>query len=50
MKAVAKYSHWKFTTKYVLYKDYIGLVLRYIEGLEDDLLKVVWEHMNMTFM
>ena len=49
LKAVVRNGHWYFTTNYVYYNDSNGNVKKYIEGLEYDLLKVVWEQMNMTF-
>jgi len=39
MKAVVIDVHWVFTTKYVHNKDSIGIVGRYIKGLEYDLLR-----------
>jgi hypothetical protein len=50
MKAVVKDNHWYFTTKYVYYNDSKGNVRIYVAGLECDLLRVVLEHMNMTFV
>jgi hypothetical protein len=50
MKAVVQDAYWSFTTKYVHYNDSNGNVGTYIEGLEYDLLKVVLEQMNMTFV
>jgi hypothetical protein len=50
MKAVVRNAHWNFTTKYVHYNDSNGNVVNYIEGLEYDLLNVVCEQMNMTFV
>jgi hypothetical protein len=50
MKAVVRNGNWYFNANYVYYKGSNRSVLRYIEGLEYDLLKVVLEHMNMTFV
>jgi hypothetical protein len=50
MKAVVADNHWYFTTIYVYYNDSSGNFVRYIEGLEYDLLRVVLEHMNMTLI
>jgi hypothetical protein len=50
MKAVVRDGHWDFTTKHVHYNDSNGNVVSYIEGLGYDLLKVVLEQMNMTFV
>jgi hypothetical protein len=50
MKAVVRDAHWDFTTLYVHYNDSNGNVGTYIKGLEYDLLKVVLEQMNMTFV
>jgi hypothetical protein len=49
MKAVVTDNHWYFTTRYVYYNDSNGNVGMYIEGLEYYLLRVVLEHMKMTF-
>jgi hypothetical protein len=50
MKAVVRDGHWKFTAEYVNHTDSNGSVVRYIEGLEMDLLRVVLQQMNMTFL
>jgi hypothetical protein len=49
MKALVRDGHWDFTTKYIKYKDPDGNVLTYAGGLEYDLLKIVYVHMNMSF-
>jgi hypothetical protein len=49
MKAVVRDRFWEFITKYVNHTDSNGSVVKYIEGLEMDLLRVVMQHMNMTF-
>ena len=50
MKAAVMNGHWYFTTNYVHYNDSKGNIRMYIEGLEYDLLKVIWEQLNMTFV
>jgi hypothetical protein len=50
LKAVVRDGHWYFTTKYINYKDSNGNDLKYIDGLEMDLLRVVLQQMNMTFV
>jgi hypothetical protein len=50
MKAVVRDSHWKFTTVYVSHTFSNGTVVRHIRGLEYDLLRVVLQQMNMTFV
>ena len=50
MKAVVRNGHWYFTSNYVYYNSSNRNVLRYIEGLEYDLLRVVLQQMNMTFV
>jgi hypothetical protein len=49
MKAFVRDDHWKFTVQYVNHTDSNGSVVRYIEGLEMDLLRVVLQQMNMKF-
>jgi hypothetical protein len=49
MKEVVRDGHWKFTVEYVNHTDSNGSVVRYIEDLEMDLLRVVLQQMNMTF-
>jgi hypothetical protein len=49
MKAVVRNGRWDLTTNYVQYRDSNGNVVSYIRGLEFDLLKIVWQQMNMTF-
>jgi len=50
MKAVVRDDHWYFTTNYVYLNDSNHNVVRYIEGLECKLLRIVCEQMNMTFI
>jgi len=50
MKAVVMNGNWYFTTNYVYYNDPNLNVKKYIEGLEWDLFKVVYEQMNMEFV
>jgi len=50
MKAVVLNDHSYFTTNYVHYKDSNGNIHNYVAGLEYDLLRVIWEQMNMTFV
>jgi hypothetical protein len=50
MKAVVRDSHWYFTTNYVYYRGSNSNIVRYVEGLEYDLLRVVLQQMNMTFV
>jgi hypothetical protein len=50
MKSVVKDGYWGFTTRYVDYNNCNENFLSYIEGLEYDLLKVVLEQMNITFV
>jgi len=50
MKAVVRDTHWYLTTKYVYYNDSNGNVLKYVAGLEYDLLRVVLQQMNMSFV
>jgi hypothetical protein len=50
MKAVVRDSHSNFTTQYVQYMNSNGSVVKYIVGLEYDLLKAVLQQMNMTFV
>jgi hypothetical protein len=49
MKTVIRNCHWYFTTNYVYYNSNES-VLRYIEGLEYNLLRFVLNQMNMTFV
>jgi hypothetical protein len=46
MKAFVRDDHWKFTVQYVNHTD---SNVRYIEGLEMDLLRFVLQQMNMMF-
>jgi hypothetical protein len=50
MKAVVRNAHWYFTTNYRYYNDSNCNVGRYVEGLEYDLLLVILERMNMSFV
>jgi hypothetical protein len=50
MKAVVRDAHWDFPLKYVHCNDSNGNVVSYIEGLEYDLLKVIWKQMNINFV
>jgi len=50
MKAVVRDTHWYLTTKYVYYNDSNGKVLKHVAGLEYDLLRVVLQQMNMSFV
>jgi hypothetical protein len=50
MKAVVRNSYWYVTTNYVYYNKSSSSNGKYIEGLEYDLLKVIWEQTNMTFL
>jgi hypothetical protein len=50
MKAVVRDGHWVFTTQYVQRINSNGNVVMYIIGLEYELLKVVLQQMNMTFV
>jgi hypothetical protein len=50
MKTVVRNSHWYFTTNYVYYQYSNGDDVGHIEGLESDLLMLVLQQMNMTFV
>ena len=50
IKAVVRDIHWYFTTSYVSYNVSNVKSGIFIEGLEYDLLKVVLQQMNMTFV
>jgi len=50
MKVVVRNSQWNFTTYYIRKRYSNGSVVRYVEGLEIDLLKLVLKQMNMTFI
>jgi len=50
MKAVVRNANRDFTTKYVHYNDSNGNVRTHVKSLEYDLLKIVYEQMNMTFV
>ena len=50
MKAFVRYGKWTFTTNYIEHNDSNGIIVRSIEGLEYDLFKFVYEHMNMSFV
>jgi hypothetical protein len=50
MNAVVRNGHWYFTTNYVYNNDSNCDLGRYIEGFEYDLLRVVLERMNMSFV
>ena len=50
MKSVVRDSHWYFTAVYVGHTFSNGTVVRHIEGLEYDLLRVVLQQTNMTFV
>jgi hypothetical protein len=50
LKSVVRNSYWKFTIFYTYYNDSGVNGLKYIEGLEFDLLKIVYDQMNMTFV
>jgi len=50
MKAVVRDAHGDFTTKYVHYNDSNGNFRTNIKGLEYDLLKILYEQLNMTFV
>jgi len=50
LKAVVRNGNWYLTTNYVYYNDLNLNVRKYIEGLEWDLFKVVYEQMNMEFV
>jgi len=50
MKAVVRDTHWYLTTKYVYYNDPNVNVLKYVAGLEYDLLMVVLQQMNMSLV
>jgi hypothetical protein len=43
-------SHWRFTTIYVQDKEFNGKFLRHIKEFKYDLLNVVLQQMNMTFV
>jgi hypothetical protein len=50
MNAIVREGNSEFITKYIQYKDSNGNVRMHIEGLEYDLLRVVLQQMNMTFV
>ena len=50
MKAIVREGNSDFSTKYIQYNDSNGNVGMHIEGLEYDLLRVILQQMNMTFV
>jgi hypothetical protein len=50
MKAIVRDGNWCFTTKYFQDKESNGNFVRYIEGLEYDLLNIVLKQTNMKFV
>jgi len=50
MKALVFDGEWAFTTEYEILTYSNGTVLTYISGLEMELLKIVLQQMNMTFI
>jgi len=50
MKAVVRDSEWLLTTYYENYTNSNGSVVRFVQGLETDLLMIVLKQMNMTFV
>jgi hypothetical protein len=50
MKAVVGDGHSRFTTIYINHTNSYESVVRYVEGIEVELLKIVLKQMNMTFL
>jgi hypothetical protein len=50
MKVVVRNGRWHFTTAYVKHIDSDGRVVTYKAGFETDLLGIVLQQMNMTFL